>query len=136
MSELKRITIPIRVKDITEFMKMRDDGRTLIKFTTEGIFPVYSRNLSALYTLMEWPLIGESKEKKMIQCCAALLPHGKIFAAEIFFMLQGLNESSGIYMGTSKVLTVELPNNTYDESYDDEISDRLWEIGCEVVQIS
>jgi hypothetical protein len=115
----------VSMNDITESVKAKGENTTLLRFSQDGIFPVYAKEILASYLLMEWPLTGSDQET--MRCYAALLPHGKVHALEIFFLRQQDRETlSGEYMGTAKVLSVSIPDNKYDENLDDTISEMAW----------
>lgn len=116
----------MKVSDITESVKAKGENTTLVEFHFSGITPLYSREILATYLLMEWPLTGTDQE--FLRCYALLLQHGKVFAAEVFFMRQTqAEELVGEYLGTTKVFAIELPGGIYKPEDDDQISELIWQ---------
>lgn len=119
----------ILLTDITESIKVKGnsqgDSVTLLRFTSEGIFPVYAQEILATYLLMEWPLYPSHPE--ILRCYAALLPHGRTHVVEIFFLQQPLDAHfTGEYIGTTQIFSVTFPNNKYNSNLDDSLSELLW----------
>ena len=117
----------VEVKEITQCLDEMEGSKTFMKLDSkEGLVPTYADHVDALYVLGEWPLFDEANRKstdKALQCCAALMPHGKTHVAEVFFF----NKRDNIYLGTSSVFSVTLPERRYVEALDDVIISKLSE---------
>ncbi len=121
----------ISMIDITESVKAKGENTTLLKFSAEGIQPLYAKEILATYLLMEWPLTGSDQET--LRCYAMLLPHGKIHALEVFFLRQSDSMQGsllGEYLGTTKTYSLIIPNNNYEGKMDEVISEMTWAKVC------
>lgn len=121
--------------DITPQINAMPEGTTLLRFSDGPLKPSYAKELLSLFLLSEWPLSGNinlpdiptaTGASRWLRLYAALMPHGKTHVAEIFFLLQKKEEEKqGVYLGSSKVLSILFPDNQYHPSYDDEIIETL-----------
>jgi len=119
----------IVITEITDSVRAKGENTTLLKFTAEGVVPVYAAKIQATYLLMEWPLQGSDQE--VLRCYGFLLPHGKVHAVEVFFLRQQQKESFvGEYLGTTKVFSVQFFENKYQESFDEKLSELVWSKVC------
>lgn len=119
----------ISINDITQSVKDKGENTTLLKFSSDGIVPIYAQEFLATYLLMEWPITGSDEE--FLRCYALLLPHGKTHVAEVFFLRQKSTETLlGEYLGTTKIFTILLPENQYLQKMDEIISELIWSKVC------
>lgn len=121
----------IQVKDISQAVLDMPSPRGFVMACEEtGVKPRYAKSIKALYLIMHWPMINEDDceldentgvSGTGLSMYAALLEHGKTHVAEIFFA----DEKTQSYRGTHKSFSVDFPENTYVEDYDDWLMDEL-----------
>ncbi|MBT4790251.1 MAG: hypothetical protein HON90_01660 [Halobacteriovoraceae bacterium] len=121
----------IKIKDISQAVLDMPSPRGFIMGDAEqGIKPRYAKSIAALYLLMHWPLISEEDAKiddttgtsaTGVSMYAAILEHGKTYVADIFFA----DEKTQSYRGSHKSFSIDFPENTYVEDYDDWLMDDL-----------
>ncbi|MGZ3694651.1 MAG: hypothetical protein ACXWQO_10750 [Bdellovibrionota bacterium] len=117
--------VSLNISDITAAVIAKGENTTLLRFHSAGIAPLYAKQILSIYLMMEWPLTGTDSD--FVRCYAALLPHGNIHVAEVFFLRQKMEDTlTGQYLGTTKVFSVALPENKYDEALDELISEEIW----------
>lgn len=121
----------INLTDITSCTKDMAEGNSFLKIDPEsGILPRFSKEITSVFLLADWPLFGEKigdieKPAQILKCYAALMPHGKMYVAEIFFISENAANDDANYVGSTRVFTIKYPNDTYDEKYDDIIMDKI-----------
>ena len=116
----------LKITDITESFREKEDGQTLLSFGPEGIRPLYSKTAVAAFVLSEMPLLAAGQP--VLRSYALLLPHGHTHVAEVFHFRQGMGEFlTGEFLGSSHIFSVVMPNNHYSPEYDDTIAQALWE---------
>jgi hypothetical protein len=119
----------ITIEDITLAVKEMPDGKTFLRYEKDsGLKPNFAKKIDAIYLIMHWPYVKGHDEgneyevsKAGITLYAAVMEHGKKHVAELFFA----NEESGEMLGTHKVFSINFPNRTYNDHYDEWLMEEL-----------
>lgn len=120
----------IVMEEITHVSKEMSGSGSFIQVTDEGkIIPVYADQVLALYLLMNWPFLpgvaaknhNDENNSAGLSLYAVLLPHGKVFVVEVFF----LEEKTGKYLGSTRLFRISFPNHQYTKDYDEWLMNEL-----------
>ena len=121
----------IKIEDISgALMDMPEPRGFIVPDSEHGIRPQFAKKISALFNLMHWPFINlgqdalghkEQTPVSGFSLYAAIVEHGKKYVAEVFLV----NEQDQSYQGSIKAYSLEFPENSYSDAYDDWLMDEL-----------